>query len=246
MSSHTRPLYSLVISVHPEDSDSPVNSSTSRLGEITVDWVDFTQEKSIDRPPSPPLPPTMRAPGRPKPKHGRHVPGATHGIAHEHGTGSRVSSTGGPHESSPSDLSLQPLLAHLPGGTSTPHTASGISEIGRGIVHLFKHAPPPTLIASLDAHPVGESSSAAQNRHASQAGPAGKGGAHNGSAEDSGWDGDRAEGEDGSLIAVLAVPAWMRPGDFLEWIGGWGGCLEGVRMIRCVGRPSFSPPTQDL
>lgn len=246
MSSHTRPLYSLVISVHPENCDSPVNSSTSRLGEITVDWVDFTQEKSIDRPPSPPLSPTMRAPGRPKPKHGRHVPGATHGIAHEHGTGSRVSSTGGPHESSPSDLSLQPLLAHLPGGTSTPHTASGISEIGRGIVHLFKHAPPPTLIASLDAHPVGESSSAAQNRHASRAGPAGKGGAHNGSAEDSGWDGDRAEGEDGSLIAVLAVPAWMRPGDFLEWIGGWGGCLEGVRMIRCVGRPSFSPPTQDL
>ncbi|EIW72206.1 hypothetical protein TREMEDRAFT_21329, partial [Tremella mesenterica DSM 1558] len=37
---------------------------------------------------------------------------------------------------------------------------------------------------------------------------------------------------DGSLVAILAVPAWMRPADFLEFIGGWGTCLEGVRMIR--------------
>jgi BRCA1-associated protein len=46
------------------------------------------------------------------------------------------------------------------------------------------------------------------------------------------WGGERAEGEDGSLIAILAVPAWMRPADFLEFIGGWSTCLEGVRMIR--------------
>jgi BRCA1-associated protein len=175
----------------------------------------------------------MRGSSRAKPRPGRHVPGSATGQGHEHDHTARLSSSSGPNGSSPSDLSLQPLLAHLPGGTPAPHTSSGISEIGRGIVHLFKHAPPPTLIASLDAHPVGESSSAAQSRLASQAARNGKTGEGDGD-EGGGWDGDRAEGEDGSLIAVLAVPAWMRPGDFLEWMGGWGGCLEGVRMIRCV------------
>jgi len=38
----------------------------------------------------------------------------------------------------------------------------------------------------------------------------------------------------------LAVPAWMRPADFLEFIGGWGTCLEGVRMIRSVNISTFS------
>jgi BRCA1-associated protein len=87
------------------------------------------------------------------------------------------------------------------------------------VVHLFRHAPPASLISSLDAHPVGESSSS---------------GKHHGNGDGGEWTGERAEGEDGSLIAILAVPAWMRPADFLEFIGGWGTCLEGVRMIRWV------------
>lgn len=230
MSSHTRPLYSLVISVHPSDDISSLEeTAASRLGEITVDWVDFTTEKSIDRPPSPP-PPTasMRGLSRRKQATGRSVPGAATADHVSHPALSNDRPLNGNHPT-PSDLSLQPLLAHLPGAPFAPHTASGISEIGRGIVHLFKHAPPPTLIASLDAHPVGESSSAAQARLRQEAVQKVR---VNGERGDEGWDGDRAEGEDGSLIAVLAVPAWMRPGDFLEWIGGWAGCLEGVRMIR--------------
>jgi BRCA1-associated protein len=177
-----------------------------------VDWVDFTREKSIDTLP-PPLKGSMPESLRKKQHGNKVVPGSS--AAHYSGSsgsahkGARSVYTG----TTPDDLSLQPLLGHFPGPNPLDTTsASGVSSVGRGIVHLFRHAPPPTLIASLDAHPVGESSTSA------------------GKAED--WAGDRAEGEDGSLIAILAVPAWMRPADFLEFIGGWTTCLEGVRMIR--------------
>jgi BRCA1-associated protein len=97
-------------------------------------------------------------------------------------------------------LSLQPLVGHYTaprplGGE--PH-AQGVSHVGHGLIHLFKHAPPAGGVDAELEVPVPE----------------------------------RAEGADGSLIAILAVPAWMRPSDFLEFLGGWAVCLEGVRMIR--------------
>lgn len=186
-SAATRPLYSLIIAVHPTENDTDPDW---RQGDIHVDWVDFTREKSVDQPPPPPnMSSSSTTPRRrPKPK------------------------------ADPDAQSLQPLLAHVPGGPNplSSSYASGQTSVGRGVVHLFRHNPPASVIASLDAHPVGESSGS-QNVEG-----AGK----------EGWDGERAEGEDGSLIAILAVPAWMRPADFLEFIGGWGTCLEGVRMIR--------------
>ncbi|KAI5452857.1 hypothetical protein NCC49_006396 [Naganishia albida] len=44
--------------------------------------------------------------------------------------------------------------------------------------------------------------------------------------------GTAAEGEDGTLVAVLAVPLWMGFHEFGEWLGAWRMRLEGFRMIR--------------
>ena len=206
---HSRPFYSIIISVY---SDKHQTSIFDRTGDITVDWVDFTREKSIDTLPSSSKV-KMRDSSRKKHAGNRTIPG--YSATNSFGSSGRAdrNAESSPAGTSPDDLSLQPLLGHFPGPNPLDTTsASGVSSVGRGIVHLFRHAPPPTLIASLDAHPVGESSSSA-----------GKG---------ERWAGDKAEGEDGSLIAILAVPAWMRPADFLEFIGGWTTCLEGVRMIR--------------
>jgi BRCA1-associated protein len=233
-------IYSLILAIRPTLTSKSTSTSIEveaegdwRLGEITVDWVDFTREKSSDR--------TARSfvempregggtdsGGRKKAGtgsgNGRIVPGSAASAAA--GPSSRQSSGtngSGPNKTSkqnitdPDALSLQPLLAHFPSPSplSSSH-ASGISEVGRGVVHVFRHAPPPSLIASLNAHPIGEGSSSKSTPNP---------------LEDD-WAGDKAEGEDGSLVAILAVPAWMRPADFLEFIGGWGTCLEGVRMIR--------------
>jgi BRCA1-associated protein len=261
-------LYSLIIAVHPEHENGPgrgVDTAADRsvdwrLGEISVDWVDFTREKSVDRPASSLASASMegtstlhehgsgaRAGAASKPGSGsrrkvvgstptpsRLVPGssttATSVISERHTSNSNSNSHPHSHStpttrkkskspsdatSSPDSLSLQPLLAHFPGPNPLESSvASGVTQVGRGVVHLFRHAPPPALISSLEAHPLGESSAA---RHTAEPDP---------------WSGERAEGEDGSLIAILAVPAWMRPADFLEFIGGWSTGLEGVRMIR--------------
>lgn len=239
-------LYSIVIAIHPDTPPTPTPTAAAepdwRVGEITVDWVDFTREKSVESS----LSAASHAGGgagmssRAGPSRRRPTPSSGHLTGHGSGPA--------PHPPSPSELSLQPLLAHVPGPNPLDSSvASGVSHIGRGIVHLFRHAPPAALIASLDAHPVGESSrSTERSERAGRNGrngaktPVGRGAApalaSEGDADrDRGkddWAGARAEGEDGSLIAILAVPAWMRPADFLEFIGGWGTCLEGVRMIR--------------
>ncbi|RXK36565.1 BRCA1-associated protein [Tremella mesenterica] len=236
MSFSPQNLYSLIIAVHEPSPDVDDPSPTSevppplgedwRLGEITVDWVDFTREKSLDKdqPPkssykimSPKLPNTAPTPLPQQNKgfkKGRPIPGAPSP------TSSPTSAPGKPKKPTADALSLQPLLGHVPGPNPLDSSvASGVTAVGRGVVHLFRHAPPPSLIASIDAHPVGEGSK---------------------SHDTSPWAGDKAEGEDGSLVAILAVPAWMRPADFLEFIGGWGTCLEGVRMIREATTPNRS------
>jgi BRCA1-associated protein len=211
--------YSIVIAVHPIEEDSETDSERLevndwRLGEIKVDWVDFTREKAVEPTmPSEPVQGTTSAQGSRKKVSGisKTIPGS--------GSGSKPTSERErkkkPSSLDPDSLSLQPLLAHFPGPNPLDSSvAQGVSEVGRGVVHVFRHAPPAHLIASLESHPVGE----------------GSGSATAGSKDE--WGGEKAEGEDGSLIAILAVPAWMRPADFLEFIGGWSTCLEGVRMIR--------------
>lgn len=235
--------YSIVIAIHPsEESTEPhteLQGEDWRLGEINVDWVDFTREKSVDQDNDMPLdnPPqsTRQSPSGPSRRkgasqsqnQGASVPGSGSGLA---SSSSPSSTPTGPERerkkrptTDPDSLSLQPLLAHFPGPNPLDSSvAQGVSEVGRGVVHLFRHAPPAHLIASLESHPVGEGSGRSQ---------AGIECGNRVTTKDD-WGGDRAEGEDGSLIAILAVPAWMRPADFLEFIGGWGTCLEGVRMIR--------------
>ena len=215
----SRPLYSIVIAVHPEDVSCETFTTGARVGDITVDWVDFTRDKSTDRPPSPQTRTMTGSTSRRKPAQNKIVPGSASPIATSL-TSSKPDTHRRRHDSpsvaypTPDALSLQPLLGHFPGPNPLDTSAaSGLTTVGRGVVHLFRHAPPPPLIASLDAHPVGESSSS-PNKNTGE------------------WAGERAEGEDGSLVAILAVPAWMRPADFLEFIGGWTTCLEGVRMIR--------------
>ncbi|KAL7424550.1 hypothetical protein Q5752_000234 [Cryptotrichosporon argae] len=248
--------YSIVIAVYPDsplsppstDPDSPTPTTPAdgsgdgggdwRLGDITVDWVDYTREKSGDamHEPAPSAPPAgVRRKARPEPA--RYVPGSSAASASTSPSPaasaaiSTAPSAAGasrarPRPSSPSSLSLQPLLAHLPAAHRPPPaplsgtpTAAGITDVGRGVVHLFKHAPPAAVVARLDGG--GEPSGAA--------------------AAEGAWAApDRAEGEDGSLVAVLAVPAWMRPSDFLEFIGGWATGLEGVRMIREATTPNRS------
>lgn len=223
--------YSIVIAIHSpepaESSEEPIDDW--RLGEINVDWVDFTREKSIDMPPeapasststtSPAAGPSSSSSRRKGPTQ-KPVPGSSATAAASTSTTSKKK----PSSTDPDALSLQPLLAHFPGPNPLDSSvAQGVSAVGRGVVHLFRHAPPAHLIASLDGHPVGEGSGSG-SRSAERPRSVSK----------DEWSGDRAEGEDGSLIAILAVPAWMRPADFLEFIGGWSTCLEGVRMIRQV------------
>lgn len=245
-------LYSIVIAIHSSPDTSTTLSSKApgqnddseldwRLGDISVDWVDFTREKSFDNSdassPSSMGSVAKGVTGKPQAtqatkKRGpqRHVPGSdTRGSSSDTSTSTNTSrnasgqsSTPKSNQSNDSDtLSLQPLLGHFPGPSPLESSvAKGVSSVGRGVVHLFRHAPPAHLIASLEAHPVGEGSGSNRSSFDGKAMVADE------------WGGEKAEGEDGSLLAILAVPAWMRPADFLEFIGGWGTCLEGVRMIR--------------
>lgn len=227
-------LYSIIIVIHSPASETQLQEQQHpqgadwRLGDITVDWVDFTREKSVGKRD---MPRNQRSSSQESKNRlisqGRSVPGSSTAVSNSKPKTSR-SQTPTQHKPSkddPDTLSLQPLLAHFPSPTPLSSSyAQGISSLGTGVVHLFRHAPPPSLIADIDNHPFGSSSRSAGEASSKQ-----------------GWSGESAEGEDGSLIAILAVPAWMRPADFLEFIGGWGTCLEGVRMIRCVVCPYNSP-----
>lgn len=227
-------LYSIIIAIHSPASETQQQERQHpqgadwRLGDITVDWVDFTREKSVGKRDMPRNQhySSQESKNRLTPQ-GRSVPGSSTAVSNSKPKTSR-SQTPTQHKPSkddPDSLSLQPLLAHFPSPTPLSSSyAQGISYLGTGVVHLFRHAPPPSLIADIDNHPFGSSSRSAGEASSKQ-----------------GWSGESAEGEDGSLIAILAVPAWMRPADFLEFIGGWGTCLEGVRMIRCVICPYNSP-----
>lgn len=201
-------IYSIVIAVHPDSETAAQAGSDWRLGEITVDWIDFTREKSSEHAPATDshddgddqdemgqeqqhrVPGSMASP-KPKPKPRPKTKPRRRRQSIE----------------TPESLSLQPLLALGPNPVDAS-SSSGSTHVGNGVVHLFRHAPPASLVARLEGQ-NGESS-----------------------AKQEGWAGEHAEGGDGSLVAILAVPAWMRPADLLEFLGGWVTCLEGVRMVR--------------
>lgn len=196
----TQDIYSLIIAVHPDSETS--EGQDWRLGDITVDWVDFTREKSVDQP--------SHSNSHESPR----LSGMALSNLNSQREGGSSSTDPKPkrkpkrrQKETPDSLSLQPLLALGPNPVDAS-LSSGITQVGNGVVHLFRHAPPPSLVARLEGQ-NGESSARAE-----------------------GWAGEHAEGEDGSLVAILAVPAWMRPADLLEFLGGWVTCLEGVRMIR--------------
>lgn len=213
-------IYSIIITVHPPYEQPSDIGQDWRLGEITVDWVDFTREKSTDTREK--LEDAPRSPD--KHKHRNNTMHTIPGAAPPTPDTPESHRKPKPRRKKPEDvddLSLQPLLGHYPGPNpvGTDAAASGITNVGRGVVHLFRHAPPASLIARLEGQ-NGESSRVSKQRTEA-------------------WAGEHAEGEDGSLLAILAVPAWMRPADLLEFLGGWVTGLEGVRMIRWVKVPSL-------
>lgn len=243
-STSTSDVYSIVIAVHPESETPDQPGQDWRLGEITVDWIDFTRDKreipdspkhstspvqpsknsSINPPPASTVPSTNHTStndsAQPRP-----IPGAMPSNASTPSKPSPRTKPRRKRESRPTSevpetpdaLSLQPLLAHIPGpNPMDASTSSGVTHVGNGVVHLFRHAPPASLVARLEGQ-NGESS-----------------------ARPEGYAGEHAEGEDGSLVAILAVPAWMRPADLLEFLGGWVTCLEGVRMVREATTPNRS------
>lgn len=198
-------VYSIIIEVHPDNENPEQPGQDWRLGDISVDWVDLIREKSSDRA-------WQEEDHQPKERVEKHptVPGAMTKVTSKPSPRHRKKT----RPESADDLSLQPLLAHIAGPNPfEASSSSGVTHVGNGVVHLFKHAPPASLIARLDG----------QNGEASSGPP-----------DPEGWADENAEGGDGSLIAILAVPAWMRPADLIEFLGGWAGCLEGVRMIRWV------------
>lgn len=211
MSLNISDVYSIIIAVHP-DSEPAGEQVDWRLGDISVDWVDFTREKSTDRKEREHE--SVHDEDEQEEQHTRTIPGAMATKPRTKPTKPRKREREPKRPETPDSLSLQALLAHIPGPnpvTVDTSSASGVTQVGRGVVHLFKHAPPAGLVARLEGQ-NGESSRVPK--------------------DEEGWAGERAEGEDGSLIAILAVPAWMRPADLLEFLGGWVTCLEGVRMIR--------------
>ncbi|WWC91997.1 uncharacterized protein L201_006951 [Kwoniella dendrophila CBS 6074] len=253
-------LYSLIVAIHSteieseaENTPTPLMSEVEgdwRLGEINVDWVDFTREKSIDKmdhtASNQQRPDGYKSKSIPSSSH-KHIPGSS--IKASSHTTSSITSTSTkktkPSIETPDSLSLQPLLGHYPNPSplDSSFTASGISELGKGVIHLFKHQPPKSLILHIDSHPFGgESSSSSSSTKLDSKSNKNSDIDNSTSIDKSDADlmGEDAEGKDGSLIAILAVPAWMKPSDFIEFIGGWSTCLEGIRMIREATTPNRS------
>jgi BRCA1-associated protein len=204
------PLYSIVIALHPLAQDNTekavardtTESSTEdwRLGDINIEWMDFAQNDAL----------------------GNELAENMSTIHFSPPTSTSQIVTVDPDERRPSALpadteSSQVLLAYHP--PLPTNVTTGTSELGPGVVHLFKHPPPVgTLneIASSYASAVPAQNETVDAR-------------------------DEAEGADGTLLAVLAVPAWMRPSDFVDFAGGWTAYLEGIRMIRWgCRRPDIS------
>jgi BRCA1-associated protein len=121
-------------------------------------------------------------------------------------------------------------LSRSPGSENAPGVAypvqrqtQGTTELGPGVIHLFKHDQPLSLLQSLEADMTSKSKGEKEiTNHQSKSGQAILSKAVT----------VDAEGQDGTLIAILAVPIWMDVANLAGWLGAFTVCLEGYRMIR--------------
>ncbi|KAI9066959.1 zf-UBP-domain-containing protein [Trametes sanguinea] len=98
--------------------------------------------------------------------------------------------------------------------TFVPHTKSGTTNLPEGVVHIFREYPNSTQGPS----------SAERNTSASAAGPAPE-------SQAGGAQQKNVEADDVTL-AVLAVPSWMTPSDFLAFVAPAADGIAHLRMIR--------------
>lgn len=101
-----------------------------------------------------------------------------------------------------------------------PHTKSGATNLPDGVVHVFRDT----------------GSAQTENFPRTDTDPEGSAGAS--SSDASRIVLDNAD-TDGVMLAVLAVPAWMTPSDFLAFVAPAAEGLAHLRMIRCVRFVSF-------
>lgn len=100
-----------------------------------------------------------------------------------------------------------------------PHTKSGSANLPEGVVHIYRDAPK----REEEAHARSSSDMA------SVPSPAGSTPA---------VEGTTMEQFDGSVVmAVLAVPSWMTPSDFLAFVAPAADGIAHLRMIRYVNSP---------
>lgn len=195
-------LYSLIIAQH---SPSPPNPRPPdyRAGNLTIDWIDYHGEKEIF--------------AHEEDGHGDSNNGVD-GMRGMEGLGKRQSSSSG-HGSMYGFGEEEPSLAR--------RSTRGTTSLGPGIIHLFRHAPPLTVLETLEAGDL--PASVTLDRR----------GSVDDDASVEGTERTAPDGEDGTLVAVLAVPEWMGFDVFGDWLGAWSTRLEGLRMIRYVGSVFF-------
>lgn len=93
---------------------------------------------------------------------------------------------------------------------------SGSTNLPEGVVHIYRT--PPESLAEPTQPPGNASTSAATS------------GSHDDASKDI--------ADAGVLIAVLAVPAWMTPSDFLAFVSPAADGMSHLRMIRYVALES--------
>lgn len=102
-----------------------------------------------------------------------------------------------------------------------PRQTQGTTELGLGVIHLFVHSTPLSLLESFEAQVTTRTTGEGIHEPGQ-------------TAQSQEPESRQAEGQDGTLIAILAVPAWMDVTRLAEWLGPWTTCMEGFRIIRWV------------
>ena len=208
------PLYSIVIA--RQESDDAGADRDYREGDLCIDWVDYHSEKDVDN--------------QDLGQRGLKVPSGEAAIRTN--TAKSLNNTvlsvntDVSRQPSPRPLSRSPASEHGPGiPYPVQRQTQGTTELGPGVIHLFKHAQPLSILEALEADMAAsgnrkEGDGKTKKEASMQKATAGAEG-----------QGD-AEGQDGTLIAILAVPIWMDVANLADWLGAWTTCLEGYRMIR--------------
>jgi BRCA1-associated protein len=207
-------LYSIVIS--RRESDDAGADRDYRAGDLCIEWVDYHSEKDIGNQ-EPGLESLSTGPPgsatlSPKPAK------QTSSLSVDGGTD--VSNQPGARP-----LCRSPASEHGPGiPYPVQRQTQGTTELGPGIIHLFKHSQPLSLLEALEADLASGGSKTDDTKERKASYESKVAGKVEVQAD--------AEGQDGTLIAILAVPIWMDVANLGYWLGAWTTCLEGYRMIR--------------